>query len=64
MDKNKKEIYHKAKKAFVEIDYLRLDMIDDYNCGIVGVDVAYQLHLQYRVESWICQRKWWWSFFL
>ena len=60
MDNQKREIWVKAKKVFVQIDYLRLNMIDDYNYVTRGDDVAYHLSLQYRVDHCICYRKRWW----
>jgi hypothetical protein len=28
------------------------------------IDVADQLHLQYRPDRWMRKRKWWWTFFI
>ena len=42
--------------------YLWPNVIDGYNNGMNGVDVADQLQKQYRFDHWMRQRKWWWSF--
>ena len=54
MTKNK--IRDNAKENFVDIYYLRLNMIDDYKYVMGGVDVAYQLCLHYRLECCIIKR--------
>ena len=38
-----RKIWDKTRKNFVEMNYLSLNMIDDYNCDMVGVDFIDQL---------------------
>ena len=40
MDNQKSKKRDKEKKDFVQIDFLRFDMIDDFNYVMLGVDVA------------------------
>ena len=47
---NTKKIWYKDKESFVEIDYLRLNIIDDYNYLMGGINVTDQLRLQCRVD--------------
>ena len=61
--KNKK-IWDKNKKHYEQVQFMRLNLIDDYNLGIGGVDIADQLRLQYFIERWMRQRNWWWDIFL
>ena len=52
-------VFDKSTKEKVTIEFLRLNFVEDYNYGIVGVDIADQLRLQYRVDRWMRQHKWW-----
>ena len=59
-----KKIWDKSQKQSRDVRFMRLNLIDDYNLGMGGVDMADQLRLQYRIERWMRQRKWWWAIFL
>ena len=48
-----REIWDKAKKASVEINYLRLKMINDLKYVIRGVDMYNNLHIYYMVKRWM-----------
>ena len=56
---NNNKIWDKYKKAFVDIYYLRLNMIDNYNYEMVVVDIADHFRLNYRLGCWMLQNKWW-----
>ena len=58
------KIMTKQKKKMKNLKFLRVNLIDDYNIGMGGVDIADQLRLQYRIGRWMRQRKWWWAIFL
>jgi len=44
--------------------FLRLNINNDYNFGMGGVDIADQLRNYYRMDHWLRMTKWWWSIFL
>ena len=45
------------------MDFLRLNLADDYDNNIGGVDISDQLLLQHKIDSWMRLQKWWWVFF-
>ena len=63
IDKHRK-IFNAITKKREMIIFPRLNLINDYNNGMGNVDIADQLRLQYRLERFIRNRKWWWAFFL
>ena len=44
--------------------FLRMNNIDQYNYSMGHMDLSDQLRDQYRMNYWIRNRKWWWSFVL
>lgn len=46
------------------MQYLRLNLIDEYNNFMNAVDLADQLRNCYRFNHWFRNRKWWWAIFL
>lgn len=56
-----KKVWDKVKQKVVEMEFLRLNLIDDYNNGMGHVDLGDQLRNQYRFDHWMHKTKWWWS---
>jgi len=61
---NKRKVWHKGQRKLTKVDYLRLNVNNDYNYKMNSVDMADQLRNQCRMDHWLRQRKWWWSIFL
>ncbi|KAK3259002.1 hypothetical protein CYMTET_31980 [Cymbomonas tetramitiformis] len=60
-----REVWDTKAKETAELAYTRLNVIDDYNNTMNGVDIADQLREIYRFDGpWMRQRKWWWALFL
>ena len=45
MDYQDKKVYYKTKKKMKNVDFLRVNLIDAYNFGMGGVDIADQVRL-------------------
>ena len=60
----KRNVWSKEDDKHIDIVFLRLNMIDDYNSQMGDVDIADQLRGSYRPDHWLRNRKWWWSLFL
>ena len=60
----RRKVWSAAHKKVLDIGYLRLNFIDDYNNGMNYVDMADQLRNQYRPDHWMRNRKWWWAFLI
>ena len=60
----KKKFYIKTEKNTVDMKFHCINVIYMYNFGMVSVDVADQLHMKYRPDFWMCNRKWWWYIFI
>ena len=56
-------MYDKAKKKMVNVPFLRLNINNEYNFGMGGVDIADQLRGSYRFDTWARKSKWWHSIF-
>ena len=61
--KKTRKVWHKAQNRNVNLDYYRLNVIDDYNNNMNNVDISDQLRVVYRFDRWMRKRKWWWSIF-
>ena len=59
----KRSVYDKDRCRMKQIEYLRLNVNDDYNTGMNGADIADQLRGSYRFDKWLRNYKWWHSLF-
>mgnify|MGYP000036765968 CR=1 FL=1 len=59
-----RQVWNQTARAMVDVNFLRINVIDDYNHKINAVDVSDQLRNTYRMTHWLRQRKWWWSIFI
>jgi hypothetical protein len=59
-----KLVFNKKEEKRVQMRFLRCKVNDDYNNGVNGVDMADQLRGSYRIDRWMCKRKWWWSIWM
>jgi hypothetical protein len=57
-----REVYNVDTGRKEVLRFLRLNFINNYNHTMGHVDVADQLRGSYRIDIWIRNRKWWWSF--
>ena len=58
-----KKIYCVESEQMEILKFLRLNINDDYNNDMGGVDIANQLRNYYRFDHWMRLRKWWWPIF-
>ncbi|KAK3259111.1 hypothetical protein CYMTET_31882 [Cymbomonas tetramitiformis] len=60
-----RKIYDVNQGKMVDLPFTRLNVINDYNFNMNGVDLCDQLRNQYRCDGpWMRQRKWWFPIFL
>ena len=59
-----KRVWSKDESAMTLMNFLRLNLIDDYNSNMNSTDIADQLRNTYRPDHWMRNRKWWWAFFI
>jgi hypothetical protein len=57
-------VWNEAKQAFNTLGFLRLNVDNDYNNDMNGVDIADQLRNYYGFDYWLRNFKWWWPIFL
>ena len=56
-----KKVFNVDSNEVETVRFLRLNQINDYNNGMGDVDIADQLRGVYRLDTWVRNRKWWWS---
>ena len=61
--KKKRKVYNKDLGKQVDIDFLSLNITDDYNYGMGQVDISDQLRGVYRMDHWLRNFKWWHALF-
>jgi len=59
-----RKAWNRNTLSLQDVNFLRVNINDDYNHLMNPVDIADQLRNQYRFDHWMRQRKWWWSIFL
>jgi hypothetical protein len=59
-----RKVWSTAHWKEVMMQYLRLNLINDYNNNMNSVDLADQLRNCYRMNHWMRNRKWWWAIML
>ena len=60
----KRKVWSAVHREILEIGFLRLNFIDNYNNNMNLTDIADQLRGSYRPDRWMRQWKWWWAFFI
>ena len=56
-----KPVYNVDSGQVEILKFLRLNYINDYNNTMGHTDIADQLRGSYRLDTWVRNRKWWWS---
>eukprot|EP00536_Pseudo-nitzschia_multiseries_P011345 jgi/Psemu1/28636/gm1.28636_g len=56
-----KSVYNVSTGRVEKLRFLCMNFIDMYNNEMGGVDIADQLRESYQVQTWLCNRKWWWA---
>jgi hypothetical protein len=59
-----RRMWNKAVQALVSVEFLRLNINDDYNREMNDVDISDHLRTIYEFDHWLRNRKWWWAIFL
>ena len=58
-----KPVYCVETDQVEKLKFLHLNINNDYNHDMGGVDIADQLQNYYRFDHWMRKCKWWWSIF-
>ena len=58
-----KQVYCSETQQLEMLKFLRLNLNNDYNHDMGGVDIADQLRNYYCFDHWMRKRKWWWLIF-
>ena len=59
----KREVYDRSIGRMTTMKFLRLNVNDEYNYGMGGVDIADQIRGSYRFDHWLRNYKWWHAIF-
>ena len=57
-------VFDKDDQVVTAMEFLRLNMTDDYNNNMHEVDIADQLRNNYRIDFWLRFYKFWWAIFV
>ena len=56
-----KPVFNVETNIVETMRFLQLNQINRYNYDMGNVDIADQLRAFYRIDTWLRNRKWWWS---
>ena len=56
-------MYDQSIGRMTTMKFLRLNVNDDYNYGMVSADIAEQIRWSYRFDHWLQNYKWWRAIF-
>ena len=56
-----RKVFNVDTNQIEKLQFMRLNQINEYNNGMGDVDLADQLRGVYRLDTWVRNRKWWWS---
>jgi hypothetical protein len=59
-----RKVWNAALQAMVSMEFLRLNVNDNYNGEMNDVDISDHLRKIYEFNHWLRNKKWWWSIFL
>ena len=62
-EENKREVFDRSTGKMKSMKFYRLNVNNDYNFGMGGVDIADQIRGSYRFDHWLRRYKWWHSVF-
>jgi hypothetical protein len=59
-----RKMWNQAVQALVSVEFLRLNINNDYNREMNDVDISDHLRTIYEFDHWLRNKKWWWAIFL
>jgi hypothetical protein len=59
-----RKVWNVALQALVSMEFLRLNVNDNYNGEMNDVDISDHLRKIYKFNHWLRNKKWWWAIFL
>jgi hypothetical protein len=59
-----RKVWNAALQALVSMEFLRLNVNDNYNGEMNDVDISDHLRKIYEFNHWLRNKKWWWAIFL
>ncbi len=62
--KKERRVWDMERMEMCTMNFLRLNINDEYNTGMNDVDIADQKRNQYRFDIWLRNFKWWWSMWM
>ena len=59
----KKKVFNNEVSANIIMSFLHLNINDDYNNSMNGVDIGGQLQGNYHIYKWM-RKRWWWAIWM